>query len=232
MAGQRILVVEDEEALREGLKETFSGQGFAVHTCARGDEALATVESFHPDLMVLDLMLPGMHGLEICKALRGRGATLPIIMLTAMADEQQVIAGLQAGADDYITKPFRLAELQARVNAQLRRAQAAFGAAIELPGSCRIDLTRGEVSRGGKSVALTQLELELLKFLLKSRPKAVTREDLLVQVWGYKQAIATRTVDMAIAKLRAKVEQNAGKPEVIITVRDSGYRLELPGGAK
>lgn len=229
MSGQRILVVEDEEALREGLRETFAGQGFAVRTCPRGDEALPAVESFRPDLMVLDLMLPGMHGLEICKSLRGRGATLPIIMLTAMADEQQVINGLQAGADDYITKPFRLAELLARVQAQLRRAQAAFGAAIDLPG-CRVDLTRGEVVREGKASALTQLELELLKYLMKERPAPVSREDLLTRVWGYKQAIATRTVDMAVAKLRAKIERNAGKPEVIITVRDSGYRLELPGG--
>ncbi|MCC6572186.1 MAG: response regulator transcription factor [Planctomycetes bacterium] len=231
MAGQRILVVEDEEALREGLIESFTGQGFSAQPCARGDLALAAVESFKPDLIVLDLMLPGMHGLEICKALRARGASLPIIMLTAMADEQQVINGLQAGADDYIAKPFRLAELQARVQAQLRRAQAAFGAALELPG-CRVDLIRGEVVREGKSTSLTQLEVELLKFLLKSRPSPVSRENLLVEVWGYKQAIATRTVDMAVAKLRAKVERNVGKPEVIITVRDSGYRLELPGAAK
>lgn len=229
MPEQRILVVEDEEALREGLIETFTGQGFTVAGCPRGDEALGVVEAFKPDLMVLDLMLPGKHGLEICKELRGRGATLPIIMLTAMADEDQVIAGLQAGADDYITKPFRLAELLARVQAQLRRAQAAFGAALEL-GGCRVDLTRGEVQREGKAAPLTQLELELLKHLLKSRPKAVTREELLVEVWGYKQAIATRTVDMAVAKLRAKLERNPGKPEIILTVRDSGYRLEMPGG--
>lgn len=229
MPEQRILVVEDEEALREGLIETFTGRGFAVAGCPRGDEAQGMVESFKPDLLVLDLMLPGKHGLEICKELRGRGATLPIIMLTAMADEEQVIAGLQAGADDYITKPFRLAELLARVQAQLRRAQAAFGAALEL-GGCRVDLTRGEVQRDGKATPLTQLELELLKHLLKSRPKAVTREELLVEVWGYKQAIATRTVDMAVAKLRAKLERNPGKPEIILTVRDSGYRLEMSGG--
>lgn len=226
MAQARILIVEDEESLRIGLNETFAGEGFAVQTCPRGDTALAAVEAFKPDLLLLDLMLPGMHGMEVCKRLRAKGATLPIIMLTALADEKQVVEGLKAGADDYITKPFRLAELHARVAAQLRRVQAAFGAPLELPG-CKLDLTRGEVLRDGKATALTQLEVELVKYLLKAKPNAVSRDELLTKVWGYKEAVATRTVDMAIAKLRAKIEADKEKPRVIVTVRDAGYRWEL-----
>jgi two-component system, OmpR family, response regulator MtrA len=187
---------------------------------------VAAVDSFKPDLMLLDLMLPGMHGMEVCKHLRAKGATLPIIMLTALADEKQIVEGLKAGADDYITKPFRLAELHARVAAQLRRVQAAFGAPLELPG-CKLDLTRGEVLRDGKAAALTQLEVELVKYLLKAKPNAVSRDELLTKVWGYKEAVATRTVDMAIAKLRAKIELDKEKPRVIATVRDAGYRWEL-----
>ena len=151
MAQARILIVEDEESLRIGLNETFASEGFTVQTCPRGDAAVAAVGAFKPDLMLLDLMLPGMHGMEVCKHLRAQGATLPIIMLTALADEKQIVEGLKAGAADYITKPFRLAELHARVAAQLRRVQAAFGAPLELPG-CKLDLTRGEVLRDGKSI--------------------------------------------------------------------------------
>ncbi len=225
VAPSRILIVEDEESLRIGLHETFAGEGFAVETCARGDAALNAVQSFKPDLVLLDLMLPGLHGMEVCRRLRAQGATLPIIMLTALADEQQVVEGLKAGADDYITKPFRLAELHARVDAQLRRAQAAFNAPLALPG-CRLDLVRGEVLRDGQATALTQLEVELVKYLIKARPAAVSRDELLTRVWGYKEAVATRTVDMAVAKLRAKIEADKEKPRVIVTVRDAGYRWE------
>jgi len=226
MSQPRILIVEDEESLRIGLSETMGLEGFSVQACPRGDTALAAVDQFKPDLMLLDLMLPGLHGMEVCKRLRAKGATLPIIMLTALADETQIVEGLKAGADDYITKPFRLAELHARVAAQLRRVQSTFNAPLNLP-ACKVDLTRGEVTRDGQAAPLTQLEVELIKYLLKARPSAVTRDELLVKVWGYKEAVATRTVDMAVAKLRAKIEQDKEKPRVIVTVRDAGYRWEL-----
>ncbi|NUQ34298.1 MAG: response regulator transcription factor [Planctomycetaceae bacterium] len=226
---QSLLIVEDDEGLREGLREAFEGLDYGVATCERGDVVVPQVLSSKPDVLLLDLMLPGMHGVEICKELRRRRALLPIIMLTAMADESDVIEGLRAGADDYITKPFRLNELIARVEAQLRRAQGAFGRALELPAGS-LDLAQGTMRRKEGVERLTQLESEVLKFLIKERPNPVSRADLLTNVWGYKDVIATRTVDMAIAKLRAKLERDPANPECVLTVRDRGYCFEFPAG--
>lgn len=223
---EHLLIVEDDTGLREGLCETFLNLGYSVQSCERGDVVIDEISQKRPDLMLLDLMLPGEHGIDICKKLRADGVMLPIIMLTAMADEDQVIDGLKVGADDYITKPFRLKELIARVEAQLRRAQGSFGDTINLPDR-KVALSRGEIEQDGVITNLTQLELEVLKYLVRSRPNPVSRSELLSEVWGYKDAITTRTVDMAIAKLRNKLEANASKPQVIVTVRDQGYKLEL-----
>jgi DNA-binding response OmpR family regulator len=228
----RVLIVEDDEAMSIALRDGFQYEGYAV-TLARDGEAgleLATAES--PDLILLDVMLPKMTGLDICKQLRSGGNGVPIIMLTARGQEIDKVLGLKVGADDYITKPFGFMELLARAEAVLRRTQKpSQGAADPVPpetcrfGDVTIDFKRHEARKGGEPIDLSPREFQLLAYFLEHRGEIVTRETLLDTVWDYNAIPFTRTVDMHIAKLRKKIEDNPADPKHIVTVHRLGYKL-------
>ena len=220
----RILIVEDETPLREGLTDLLSAAGHETVAAADGPGGLelATREPF--DLLVLDLMLPGMDGLDVCRHVRRVRPDLPILMLTARGSEDDKVAGFEAGADDYVAKPFGVRELLARVEAFARRArQAPAPAELIEAGGCRFDLGRHEASRDGRSVQLTPREVGILRWLYRHRNRAVPRSELLEEVWGVNADMQTRTVDMTVAKLRQKIERDPGDPEIVVTVTGVGY---------
>ena len=224
---KKILVVDDEPTLVATLKYNLEREGYQVVTAVDGEAALSVTRAEHPDLIVLDLMLPGLDGLEVCRILR-REMMAPILMLTAKTDEVDKVVGLELGADDYVTKPFSMRELLARVRALLRRAETIPTAeTVSLTaGDLRVDLRRREASRRGEALALKPKEFELLIFLLRNRGRAFTREQLLDQIWGYDFAGDTRTVDVHMSWLRQKIEDEPTKPTRLITVRGVGYRFE------
>ncbi|MEA2602021.1 MAG: hypothetical protein QOF89_3013 [Acidobacteriota bacterium] len=225
----RVLIVEDDEAMSVALRDGFQYEGYAV-TLARDGEAglqLATAEA--PDLILLDVMLPRMTGLDICKQLRSGGNLVPIIMLTARGQEIDKVLGLKLGADDYITKPFGFMELLARAEAVLRRARPPLPAA-EAPETYRfsdvvIDFKRHEARKGNAEIDLSPREFQLLAYFIQHRGEIVTRETLLDTVWDYNAIPFTRTVDMHIAKLRKKIEDNPADPKHVITVHRLGYKF-------
>ena len=223
-----ILVVDDEEPIRELLKFNLEKAGYRVILAKDGPEALTQVDLAHPDLLVLDLMLPGMDGVEVCRRLRQSLAhrELPIVMLTAKAEEVDKVLGLEMGADDYITKPFSPRELLARIHARLRRtlpAPEAFAQIIR--GDLRIDPARFEVFCAGQEVELTPKEFELLRLLASHPGRVYTRDELLEEVWGYEYAGDTRTVDVHIRHIRQKLGEGQGGREFIETLRGVGYRF-------
>jgi phosphate regulon transcriptional regulator PhoB len=222
-----VLVVEDEPDIRSLIVHHLEREGFRCRTAASGGEAMARVRSSLPDLMVLDLMLPGMDGLEVCRRLRADAATaaLPIIMLTAKADEIDRIVGLELGADDYLAKPFSTKELVARVRAVLRRARPGETAHVLTVGGVSLDTSRHAVSVGGRPVELTPKEFDLLHALLAAAGRVLSREHLLNRVWGYARAdeIESRTVDVHIRRLRAKL---GAEEHRIATIKGVGYRFE------
>jgi DNA-binding response OmpR family regulator len=220
-------VVEDEPTLVATLKYNLEGDGHQVITAADGEAGLSLARSRHPDLMILDLMLPRLSGLDVCRVLR-RETAMPILMLTARGDEMDKVVGLELGADDYLTKPFGMRELIARVRALLRRAEMAPGNEAEVltVGDVQVDLRRRRATRGEAELPLKPKEFELLVFLLRNRGRAFTREQLLDQVWGYGFAGDTRTVDVHVRWLRQKIEEEPSKPARLITVRGVGYRLD------
>ncbi len=222
-----ILVVDDEPTLVATLKYNLERESFRVLEAADGEAALETARAARPDLIVLDLMLPGLSGLEVCRILR-KETRVPIIMLTAKDAEVDKIVGLETGADDYVTKPFGMPELMARVRALLRRAEAGPDEASGVleSGDLRIDLTRREVQRGGSPLRLKPRELDLLICFMRRRGRAFSREELLKQVWGYEFADDTRTVDVHVRWLRQKIEPDPANPSRLITVRGVGYRFE------
>ena len=223
----RVLVVEDEESIAFGVRDALEHAGFEVSVVHDGPAALDTVRKARPDLMVLDLMLPGMGGLEVLGTLRKERVDIRVVILTALASENDLIQGFELGADDYIKKPFSPRELVARVEAQFRRKEldTAPPPRLELPGGISVDLARLEVHRDGQLIALTPREGDILEYLIKNRHRVVTRDDLLLDVWHYKSAnVETRTVDIHIVGLRRKVEPNAAEPTLIQTVRGKGYR--------
>jgi len=223
-----ILVVDDEEPIQELLKFNLEKEGYEVITADDGPEALKTIEEKHPDLVVLDIMLPGMNGLEVCTQLRmnPRFSDLPVIMLTAKGEEIDKVLGLEIGADDYITKPFSPRELLARIRARLRRLKPAEGGNELLRGDLRMDLERFSVSIRGEYVELTPKEFELLHVLAAHPGKVYSRDELLERVWGYEYTGDTRTVDVHVRHLRQKVEKDPSNPEYIETLRGIGYRLK------
>lgn len=226
-AQRKVLVVEDEEALAVALRDALVHGGCTVEVVADGALALDAIRARQPDLIVLDLMLPGMSGLEILAALRAEGIRARVLIVTALADEEDLLRGFQAGADDYLTKPFSPRELLARVEAQFRRVEmdAAPPEMLDLPGGIQVDLARLEVHRDGKVVPLTPREGDILKYLIRHRDRVVTRDDLLLDVWHYQSAnVETRTVDIHIVGLRRKVEPDPAQPSLIQTVRGKGYR--------
>ncbi len=222
-----ILVVDDEPTLVATLKYNLERESYRVLEAADGEAALAAARSGRPDLIVLDLMLPGLSGLEVCRILR-KETRVPIIMLTAKDAEVDKVVGLETGADDYVTKPFGMPELMARVRALLRRAEPAEDDALDVveSGDLRVDLARREVQRAGSPLRLKPKELDLLGFFMRRRGRVLSREELLNQVWGYEFADDTRTVDVHVRWLRQTIAPDPAQPTRLITVRGEGYRFE------
>jgi two-component system response regulator RegX3 len=224
-----ILVVDDEQSYRDALSVALEREGFIVETAADGAEAIMRFETSRPALVLLDVMLPQMSGVDVCRELRTR-SQVPIIMVTARNAEIDAVVGLEVGADDYVTKPFRLRELVARVRAALRRAPSngSDTPAIDVidVGEVRLDVARHEVFVRGQLVALPLKEFELLELLLLNAGRVLTRDVLIDRVWGPNYYGDTKTLDVHVKRLRAKVEDDPGKPERIVTVRGVGYRYE------
>jgi len=225
----KILVVEDDAHIRFGLTELLTSEGFAVEACARGDAAVAAVEESQPRLVVLDVMLPGLSGYEICKQLRARGYTGLVLMLTAKGQEMDKVVGLELGADDYVTKPFGLREFTARVHALLRRDTVGAGAARNAAatfGDCVLDERTFELKRGKKTVAVSAKELKLFQLFAAHPREVLSRDRLLNDVWGYEYYGTTRTLDQTIVQLRKKLSDLGADPRQIATVHAVGYRWE------
>jgi len=227
-----ILVVEDEKSIRDILAFNLVREGYAVETAETGTDGLKKATELSPELVLLDVMLPEMDGFEVLRILRENGADIPIIMLTAREEETDKVLGLDLGADDYITKPFSMRELLARIKANLRRnmreangsesVRSEMGIVI---GELRIDHEAADVYKNGASLALTQREFELIYFLAQSKGKVFTREELMDKVWNYGSYGDARTVDVTVRRLREKVEKNSAEPEYILTKRGLGYML-------
>lgn len=224
-----ILIVEDDAALLRGLKDNFEAQNYRVETARDGQSGLSAALARPPDLMVLDVMLPKMNGYEICRAIRDRKLEMPIIMLTAKGQEEDIIRGLELGADDYVTKPFSIRQLLARARAFLRR-QNGCGRAFSF-GACKLDLGAHKLFRDEVEVALTTKEFQLLQFLISRSGRALTRDQILDAVWGNEIIVNDRSVDRCVTTLRAKVELDPHRPTHIQTIRNIGYRFE-PEGAR
>jgi len=228
MSKEKILIIEDEKDIIKMLDYNLKKEGFNILSIRNGEDAIGSARNEHPDLIILDLMLPGMDGLEVCRAIKGdsKTASIPIIMLTAKSQESDKVVGLELGADDYVTKPFSLRELIARIKAVLRRGKEK----DKLPevlkiGDLTVDLAKIAVTVKGKSIELTGKEFELLKTLIKARGRVLSRDYLLDNIWGFDQAseIQTRTVDVHIRTLRKKLKSESGR---IVTVKNYGYRFE------
>ena len=218
----RILVVDDDLALAEMIGIVLGSEGFDVATCSDGAQALDVFHHENPDLILLDVMLPGVDGIEICTRIR-KESDVPIVMLTARTDTADVVAGLEAGADDYVPKPFKPKELVARVRARLRGREEAVDERLVL-GDLVIDVSGHTIHRDGEEILLTPLEFDLLVALGRAPWKVFSREELLEKVWGYRHAADTRLVNVHVQRLRSKIERDPEKPEVVITVRGVGYR--------
>lgn len=225
---RRILLVEDEEAIRAGLIDVLVFHGFDVDSAATGPEGLKKALTGQYDLILLDVMLPGVDGYEICNQVRAEDRNQPIIMLTAKTSDEEIIRGLQLGADDYVPKPFSIQQLVLRIEAVLRRSQLGQQMARTLSiAGMEIDTENLCASKGGNEITFTRREIQILEYLARNSERPVSREELLTKVWGYARnlEIETRTVDIHIAKLRRKIESDSKQPEVLVTVRGAGYRL-------
>ncbi len=218
----RILVVDDDASLAEMLSIVLRQEGFDSLVVARGDEAMAAFRDYRPDLVLLDLMLPGRDGLDVCKEIRAEAGT-PIVMLTAKGDTIDVVLGLESGADDYVVKPFKPKELVARIRARVRRVDAPSAENLVI-GDLAIDVAGHSVTRNAEPVNLTPLEFDLLVCLARKPWQVFTREVLLEQVWGYRHAADTRLVNVHVQRLRSKVEHDPENPEIVLTVRGVGYK--------
>jgi two-component system alkaline phosphatase synthesis response regulator PhoP len=223
---KRILLIEDEPGLVLTLTDRLTGEGYAVERAADGESGLerASREAF--DLVLLDLMLPRMSGFDVCRELRKRGVETPVIMLTARGQVIDKVAGLKLGADDYLTKPFEMAELLARIEAKLRRLPStphpAEGYAF---GDVRVDFRKAEAIRNGTALELSAREFQLLRYFVEHRGATITRDELLNEVWGYNAMPSTRTVDVHVAWLRQKIEPNPRHPQFIVTIHGMGYKF-------
>jgi two-component system alkaline phosphatase synthesis response regulator PhoP len=232
MAGnEKILVVEDEPDIAKLVSYNLAQERFRVVTADNGEQALRIIEREKPDLVVLDLMLPGLSGIELCKILRGGPDTakLPILMLTAKAGEADRVLGLELGADDYLTKPFSLREMVARVRAILRRANGVPHSEVRPAfdkGALKIDFSTYEVYARGKSIKLTVKEFELLRFLVQNPNRVLSRDQLLDRIWGDETFVTPRTVDVHIRRLRKAIEEDDSRPKWIVTLRGVGYKFD------
>jgi DNA-binding response OmpR family regulator len=227
---KKILIAEDEPSLVFTLRDTLESEGYDVHVVEDGLLAMESVLDVKPDLLILDLMLPGRSGFDLCKDIRDRKLTFPIIMLTARDQETDKVTGLTLGADDYITKPFGVKELLARIQARLRRANSYAGnGPLELIalGDIRIDLSEAIAIRPDGEQALTTREVELVRYLMSRANEPITRDDLLEHVWRYEYSTNTRTVDVHISKLRSKIELTPDDPRYLVTLHGVGYMMKL-----
>jgi len=225
----KILIVEDEPDMVLGLKDNFEFEGYEVTTAADGVAGLEKARSIKPDLLILDIMLPKLSGLEVCKTLRGEGFETPIVMLTARGQEIDKVVGLELGADDYVTKPFSIRELLARVRAILRRTEGGKKRLQRYKFSdVELDFEVYRAKKGGEALELSPREFELLRYLIERKGETVSRDKLLEDVWGYESYPSTRTVDTHIAKLRAKIGDSGGDPRYILTIHGVGYKFVDP----
>lgn len=221
----RVLVIEDEPAMAQGLKDNLEIEGYRVAVCPDGEQGLRTALTEHPDLILLDVMLPKLSGIDVCKTLRSRGFANPVLMLTARGQEMDRVVGLETGADDYIVKPFSLRELLARIHAHLRRERR-MGDDLRAYAfdEVQIDFERYTATRGEEALQLSPREFDLLRYLIRNRGRTVSREELLDAVWGLTNYPVTRTVDNHVAKLRQKVDRSP-QPKHILTVHRVGYKF-------
>jgi two-component system alkaline phosphatase synthesis response regulator PhoP len=225
----KILIVEDEPDMVLGLKDNFEFEGYEVITASDGAVGLEKARTLKPDLVILDIMLPVLSGLEVCKTLRGEGFEAPIVMLTARGQEIDKVVGLELGADDYVTKPFSIRELLARVRAILRRTEGGKKRLSRYRFSdIELDFEIYRATRGGEPLDLSPREFELLRYLIERKGETVSRDRLLEDVWGYESYPSTRTVDTHIAKLRAKIGDSGTEPRFIMTIHGTGYKFVDP----
>jgi len=224
-----VMVVDDDQDLAEMLGIVLTGAGIDVDLVSRGDEVMDVFRNNPPDLVLLDVMLPGLDGIEVCKLIRAE-SMVPIVMLSAKGDTQDVVKGLEAGADDYMVKPFRHpSELIARIRTRLRRTNADVSGLLTI-GDLAIDVQAHQVTRAGKQIALTRLEFDLLVALAKEPGRVFTRDALLSEVWGYRHSTDTRLVNVHVQRLRSKIEHDAEHPEIVVTIRGVGYKSGVMGG--
>ncbi|ELR69856.1 Phosphate regulon transcriptional regulatory protein PhoB (SphR) [Fulvivirga imtechensis AK7] len=222
-----ILIIEDEPAMRLGLKDNLEFEGYQVDWAGDGEEGLVKIQSANYDLVLLDVMLPKLSGFDVCKKVRKQGLQTPIILLTAKGEEIDKVLGLEFGADDYVTKPFSVRELMARIKAILRRSQATgsnHGESISI-GKVTVDFNNYTAKEGEEYVKMSHKEFEVLHYLYSHKNELVSRYDLLEDVWGYEEKPTTRTVDNFIVRLRQKIESNPNSPKIIMTVHGAGYKL-------
>ena len=225
---EHILLIDDQQALRASLRVRLGGEGYLVDTASTAAEGFEKATSIPFDLIILDLMLPDRSGLDVCHAIREAGIATSIIVLSARRQTTDKVVALKLGADDYITKPFKSAELVARVEAMLRRVPARSGQGVYEFASIRVDFRLGEVTKGDKPVQLSAREFQLFRYLVERSGSSVPRAELLSSVWGYDAATLTRTVDMHVASLRNKLEENPSHPQLIVTVQGVGYKFMGP----
>jgi DNA-binding response OmpR family regulator len=232
---KKVMIIEDEPSLVFTLQDTLENEGYRVNVMREGTNAVEKVQEVEPDLMLLDLMLPGKSGYDICKEVRDLGYNFPIIMLTARDQEIDKVTGLNIGADDYITKPFGVKELLARIQARLRRVETYGGQPQALDqihlDPYEVDLNESVVKKPDEeNVPLTAREVELIRYLLPRNNRPISRDELLEKVWRYEYSTNTRTVDVHISKLRAKIEEHPDDPKYLVTLHGVGYMLKLPAG--
>lgn len=225
-----VMVVDDDQDLSEMLGIVLTGAGIDVDLVSRGDEVLDVFRNNPPDLVLLDVMLPGLDGIEVCKLIRAE-SMVPIIMLSARGDSYDVVRGLEAGADDYMVKPFKHpSELVARIRTRLRRTNTDISGLLTI-GDLAIDVAAHQVLRAGKQISLTRLEFDLLVALAKEPGRVFSRDALLSEVWGYRHSTDTRLVNVHVQRLRAKIEHDAERPEIVVTIRGVGYKAGVLGGS-
>ena len=228
-ASETILIIEDDTTMLRVLKDNFEYSGMSVRTASDGEAGLELALHTQPDLILLDIMLPKINGYEVCRLLRGEGVEIPIIMLTAKGQESDIVLGLNLGADDYVTKPFNMNELLARIKAMLRRKERVDTAVLRF-GDFELDLGAHRLMRNGQELQLTPKEFKLLQFFVEHEGRALTRDEILRSVWGSGIYVNTRSVDRCVTTLREKIEPEPHNPTMIHTIRDIGYRFEPTPG--
>lgn len=229
MNSHSVLIIEDDPTLSRGLADNFRSHGYEVRVARDGQVGLAEALDRPPDLILLDIMLPKLNGYDLCRQLRARNADVPIVMLTAKGQEEDIVQGLELGADDYVTKPFGIRELLARTKALLRRRSTDDEAAYQI-GDAQFDLSSHKLTRHGREIPLTAKEYRMLQYFVLRPNRALTRSDIIDNVWGRSIIVTSRSVDRCIATLRSKIEPDPHRPTFVRTIRDIGYRFELPEG--